>query len=103
MRAASICVLKSLPFTFNMVLTAQNRHEVGEMVSLAKSLGSRGVRFGHLMPTPETAMRGLDLSTGTAGRRSGNLATAEKRGPCRWEWPQDISVNRPSSPVLRWS
>jgi MoaA/NifB/PqqE/SkfB family radical SAM enzyme len=62
MQAASICVVKDLPFTFNMVLTAQNRHEVEEMVSLAKSLGSRGVRFGHLMPTAETAMRGLDLS-----------------------------------------
>jgi MoaA/NifB/PqqE/SkfB family radical SAM enzyme len=62
MQAASICVFKDLPFTFNMVLTAQNRHEAEEMVSLAKSLGSRGVRFGHLMPTPETAMRGLDLS-----------------------------------------
>jgi MoaA/NifB/PqqE/SkfB family radical SAM enzyme len=62
MQAASICVFKDLPFTFNMVLTAQNRHEVEEMVSLAKSLGSRGVRFGHLMPTPETAMRGLDIS-----------------------------------------
>ena len=37
MQAASICVFKDLPFTFNMVLTAQNRHEVGEMVWLAKS------------------------------------------------------------------
>lgn len=62
MQAASICVFKDLSFTFNMVITSQNRHEVGEMVSLAKSLGSRGARFGHLMPTPETAMRGLDLS-----------------------------------------
>jgi MoaA/NifB/PqqE/SkfB family radical SAM enzyme len=62
MQAASICVFKDLPFTLNMVLTAQNRHEVGEMVSLAERLGSKGVRFGHLMPTPETAMHGLDLS-----------------------------------------
>jgi MoaA/NifB/PqqE/SkfB family radical SAM enzyme len=62
MQAASICVIKQLPFTFNMVLTAQNRHEVGEMVSLAQQLGSGGVRFGHLMLTPETALRRLDLS-----------------------------------------
>jgi MoaA/NifB/PqqE/SkfB family radical SAM enzyme len=62
MQAASVCVLKDLPFTFNMVLTAQNRHEAGDMVRLAKSLGSGGVRFGHLMNTPETAIRGLDLS-----------------------------------------
>ena len=62
MRAASICVVKDLPFTFNMVLTTQNRYEVQEMIELAGRLGSRGIRFGHLMPTPETAMRGLDLT-----------------------------------------
>jgi hypothetical protein len=32
------------------------------MVELAARLGSRGVRFGHLMFTPETAQRGLDLA-----------------------------------------
>jgi MoaA/NifB/PqqE/SkfB family radical SAM enzyme len=62
LRAASICVVKDLPFTLNMVLTARNRHEVAEMVALAARLGSRGLRFAHLMPTPETALRGLDLS-----------------------------------------
>jgi MoaA/NifB/PqqE/SkfB family radical SAM enzyme len=62
MRAASICVLKELPFTLNMVLTAQNRNEIGDMVWLAERLGSGGVRFGHLMATPETALRKLDLS-----------------------------------------
>jgi MoaA/NifB/PqqE/SkfB family radical SAM enzyme len=62
MRATSICVFKELPFTINMVLTEQNRKEIGEMVWLAERLGSGGVRFGHLMPTPETAIRKLDLS-----------------------------------------
>jgi MoaA/NifB/PqqE/SkfB family radical SAM enzyme len=62
MRAASICVFKEIPFTLNMVLTAQNGHEVEEMVGLAARLGSRGVRFGHLMSTPASALRGLDLS-----------------------------------------
>lgn len=62
MRAISICVAKGLPFTLNMVLTAQNRNEVKEMVRLAWQLGSAGVRFGHLMPSPETALRKLDLS-----------------------------------------
>jgi len=62
MRAASICIFKELPFTLNMVLTAQNRNEIGEMVWLAERLGSGGVRFGHLMPTPETALRKLDLT-----------------------------------------
>lgn len=62
MRAVSICVVKELPFTLNMVLTAQNRNEIGGMVALAEQLGSGGVRFGHLMPTPETRLRKLDLS-----------------------------------------
>jgi MoaA/NifB/PqqE/SkfB family radical SAM enzyme len=62
MRAASLCIIKDLPFTLNMVLTAHNRGEVAEMVDLAGKLGSRGVRFGFLMPTPETAIRGLDLT-----------------------------------------
>jgi MoaA/NifB/PqqE/SkfB family radical SAM enzyme len=62
MRAISICTYKNLPFTLNMVLTAQNRNEIGEMVALAEQLGSGGVRFGHLMPTPETALRKLDLA-----------------------------------------
>lgn len=62
MRAASICMFKDIPFTLNMVLTAQNREEVEEMVWLGGRLGSKAVRFGHLMTTPETTMRGLDLS-----------------------------------------
>jgi MoaA/NifB/PqqE/SkfB family radical SAM enzyme len=62
MRAATVCVARDLPFTINMVLTARNRGEVEEMVSLAARLGSRAVRFGHVMPTPDTAAAGLDLS-----------------------------------------
>ena len=62
MRAISICAYKELPFTLNMVLTAENRKEIEEMIGLADQLGSRGVRFGHLMPTPETALRKLDLT-----------------------------------------
>jgi MoaA/NifB/PqqE/SkfB family radical SAM enzyme len=48
--------------TTNMVLTARNRHEVEDMIGLAARLGSRSMRFGHLMCTPETAQRGLDLT-----------------------------------------
>jgi MoaA/NifB/PqqE/SkfB family radical SAM enzyme len=62
MRAASLCVVTGLLFTLNMVLTAHNRQEVAAMVGLAARLGSRGVRFGHLMMTPDTARRRLDLS-----------------------------------------
>ena len=64
MRAISICAFKQLPFTLNMVLTAENRNEIEEMVELAERLGSHGVRFGHLMPTSgKTALReSLDLT-----------------------------------------
>ncbi len=62
LRAASICVMKDLPFTLNMVLTAKNRHEVAELIVLAARLGSRGLRFAYLMPTPQTALGGLDLA-----------------------------------------
>jgi MoaA/NifB/PqqE/SkfB family radical SAM enzyme len=62
MRAIAICAFKELPFTLNMVLTAENRNEILEMVALAEQLGSSGLRFGHLMSTPETALRKLDLT-----------------------------------------
>jgi MoaA/NifB/PqqE/SkfB family radical SAM enzyme len=65
MRAAALSLFKGLPFTFNMVLTALNCGEVEEMVDLAARLGSRGVRFGHLMFTPENTSRGLNLSPDT--------------------------------------
>ena len=61
MRAASICVVRTLPFTFNMVLTRRNRREIGEMIDLAAALGSGGVRFGHLMPQSPGAQE-LELS-----------------------------------------
>ena len=61
MRAASICVARNLPFTFNMVLTRENRGEIGAMVAMASALGSGGVRFGHLMPQSPGA-RELELS-----------------------------------------
>jgi MoaA/NifB/PqqE/SkfB family radical SAM enzyme len=62
LKAAAICTFRDLPFSLNMVLTAQNRREVAEMVELATRLGGRGLRFGHLMSTPETYQRGLDLT-----------------------------------------
>jgi hypothetical protein len=52
-----------MPASQRMVLTVENRNEVAEMVQLGKALGSGAVRFGHLMSTPETALRGLDIST----------------------------------------
>jgi MoaA/NifB/PqqE/SkfB family radical SAM enzyme len=62
MQALSICVVNEIPFTLNMVVTAQNRHELDRMAQLATRLGSRGLRFGHLMPAPLTTALNCDLS-----------------------------------------
>ncbi len=62
MQAMSICMAKSIPFSINMVLTTHNQHEIAAMIALAARLGARGLRFGHLLPTPATTAVGLDLS-----------------------------------------
>lgn len=62
LQAISICVMKGIPFSISMVVTANNRHEIQAMAELAPRLGSRGLRFGHLMPTPITTEMGFDLT-----------------------------------------
>ena len=62
MQAMSVCVVERIPFTVNMVVTANNREEVEAMAHLATKLGSRGLRFGHLMPSTITTLKGFDLS-----------------------------------------
>lgn len=62
LQAMSICMVEELPFAINMVVTAHNRHEIALMADLAPRLGSHGLRFGHLLPTPLTTAQGFDLS-----------------------------------------
>ncbi|MBX3010487.1 MAG: radical SAM protein [Caldilineaceae bacterium] len=62
LQAMSICVIHDLPFTINMVVTAHNRHELAQMAHLAHRLGSRGLRFGHLLHSPITSELGFDLA-----------------------------------------
>ena len=81
MRAASLCVVKELPFSLSMVVTAQNHHEVSDMARLAARLGSAGLRFVHLMPTPETAVRGLDLSPGERRRVEADIWGLRRTAP----------------------
>lgn len=81
MRAATVCVARDLPFTLNMVLTARNRGEIGEMVSLAARLGSGAVRFGHVMPTPDTAARGLDLTPRERRESEAEIWRLQKSAP----------------------
>jgi MoaA/NifB/PqqE/SkfB family radical SAM enzyme len=63
-----------------MVLTRQNRDEVGAMIDLAASLGSGGVRFGHLMPQSPGA-RDLELSL--AERRAVEQEIWDRRSSAR--------------------
>lgn len=62
MRAASACVARGIAFTFNMVITARNRHEVEALVATAHALGASAVRFGELMFDPRALDGGLGLS-----------------------------------------
>jgi hypothetical protein len=76
-----MCWFNQLPFTLNMVLTAWNRHEIAELIALAETVRSRGVRFGHLMWTRETAAQGLNLSP--AERRETERTIAELAATAR--------------------
>jgi MoaA/NifB/PqqE/SkfB family radical SAM enzyme len=62
MQAISVCMIEGIPFTFNTVITAKNLCELEEMAELSAQLGSRGLRFGHLILTPQNANANLVLS-----------------------------------------
>lgn len=62
LQAMSLCVVHDLPFSINMVVTAHNRHELQAACNLAERLGSRSLRFGHLLHSPLTTDLGFDLS-----------------------------------------
>ncbi|HVH25698.1 MAG TPA: radical SAM protein [Vicinamibacterales bacterium] len=81
MRAASICHVKALPFTFNMVLTHENHHEIDDLVELASRLGSDGVRFGHLMAGPGVETGELDLSPNERRAIEARIWRLQKNAP----------------------
>ena len=83
MRAVCLAFFKELPFTLNMVLTKRNWYEAEEMVGLATRLGSRGVRFGHLMFTPDTTSQGLNLSPAERREVEGRI----------WELKKDAAIH----------
>ncbi len=101
MRAVSVSVFKDLPFTLNMVLTRKNQGEVEEMVNLAKRLGSGGVRFGHLMPTADTARRNLDLSPLERRRVESRIWQLREKASVPVLMAQAISATPPSFPARR--
>jgi len=60
-KAISICVVKDISFTINTVISSNNICELSQIAELAMILGSRGLRFGHLMSSPQTLAKSLDL------------------------------------------
>jgi MoaA/NifB/PqqE/SkfB family radical SAM enzyme len=61
MQAASICTVKDIPFAFNTAISSQNQNEIEALVELSTKLGSRGIRFGYLMPTQKSLDENLVL------------------------------------------
>ncbi|RJQ46351.1 MAG: radical SAM protein [Nitrospiraceae bacterium] len=62
MQAISICLVKGIPFNFNSVVVSSHRERIENMATLAAKLGSCGLRFGHLTPTPSSIKNNLILS-----------------------------------------
>lgn len=62
MQAISICMVKDIPFNFNSVIVSYNHNGLEDMATLAAKLGSGGLRFGHLTPTPSAMKHNLVLS-----------------------------------------
>jgi MoaA/NifB/PqqE/SkfB family radical SAM enzyme len=62
MSAVSVCVAMDIPFTFNSLMTTNNHVEIREIADIAYKLRSRGLRFGHLIPTPKMNRMKLDIS-----------------------------------------
>ena len=62
LRAVGVCVAEQLPFSFNMVVTAHNRHEISDLVRLAERVGASAVRLCHLIASPITTLHGADLT-----------------------------------------
>ena len=81
MRAASICHFTDLGFTFNMVVTAENRGEIGELVDVAAALGSRGVQFGFLMPGRGVECDALDLAPHQRLEVEATIRDVQRRAP----------------------
>ena len=79
MQAVSICTVKDMPFTFNTVITARNYVEIQELVQLAAKLGSRGIRFGYLMPTQQASAENLVLDYAQLKDIQAEIITLQKK------------------------
>ncbi|MBX7221298.1 MAG: radical SAM protein [Blastocatellia bacterium] len=62
MSAVSLCRLQRFPFSFQMVVTSHNRHDMEKVAVLGARLGAQRVRFSHLLPTSMSLDAELSLS-----------------------------------------
>ena len=101
MQAVSICIVKDIPFTFNTTVTSHNCNELQEMTEFATTLGSQGLRFGHLLPTPLTAEHKLDLSPEKRREVETTVSQLQSSFPLRIAIaPRDyITQNTPCAPL----
>ena len=95
LQAVSACVLRELPFSFNMSLTRANRGEAEALVDLAAGLGALGVRFGHLMSDPNPAAAGLELTPAERKALDAELRALQARrdfpvGLAPGGWSEDL-------------
>ena len=101
MQAVSICIVRDIPFTFNTTVASHNYDELAEVAELARKLGSRGLRFGHLMPTPLTARHKLDLPLDKQREVENTVSQLQNTLPLRIVMsPRDyITPDVPCSPL----
>ncbi|MGD8429655.1 MAG: radical SAM protein [Ectothiorhodospiraceae bacterium] len=81
LKAATLCVFHDLPFSLNMVVTAENRHEIPAAVDLAGGIGSCGIRFGHLISTQLSPRPELELSLSQRREVETQIAALAQRAP----------------------
>jgi MoaA/NifB/PqqE/SkfB family radical SAM enzyme len=79
MHAVSICTVKDIPFTFNSVVTAGNYVEIEALVELSAKLGSRGIRFGYLIPTQKSLAENLVLDHSQLKDIPAEIITLQKK------------------------
>lgn len=85
LQAMSVCNALDIAFTLNSVITAHNRHELQDFVDLATQMGSRGLRFAHLMHSPLTTSQGFDLSHAERKAVEAEIWNLQQSSPLRME------------------
>lgn len=79
MQAASVCVAKGIPFTYNFTVTAINLAEVEPAIELARSLGSQGIRLTPVMMDGQPHAEQVVLELAAINALEDRLREAQQR------------------------